>query len=178
MSPTLGNTRPHLGPPRRTRLKRLGLLLGLVVLAYLVWPYLALWSLSRALADPDPAALASHVDLPAVRDELRRKLNKDAQSNIGTLSDPFLKWLAHGIHRLGAAALDELVTLAWVKERLEDGAPPGETLLSRVTYAFFDAPGGFTVALGAGGTGAAERTLVHVRMTLQDLRWIVTAVYY
>jgi hypothetical protein len=178
MTLALGSARPRLRPTRGTRLKRTVLILTVAALGYLLWPYLALWGLSHAVADADPANLANRINLAAVRDEIRRKLNKDAQSDIDTLSDPFLQWLGSGIHRLGTRALDEMITQAWVQERLGVGAPHGQTLLSRVTYAFFDAPFGFAVRLGPGGAEAADQTQVHLRMTLEGFRWVVTAVYY
>jgi len=159
--------------PGVVRLKRWTLALGLLALVYLAWPYLALWRLSQAAADPDPQALAARVDLEAVRGELRRKLNKDSPSAIGTLSDPFLSWLDQGIQRLGTGALEELVTLAWVRGRLGAHAAPGQGFLPQVAYAFFDAPGGFAVRLGPARPGQ-----VHLRMDLQGYRWVVTAVYY
>ena len=169
---------PRLGPTRRTRLMRLAPVLTLVALAYLLWPYVALWGLSRAAADPDPAVLADHIDLTAVRDEIRRKLNKDSHSAIGTLSDPFIQWLEQGIRRLGTGALDELVTQEWVRERLTVGSAPGQGLLGRVSYAFFDAPAGFAVSLGAMGSDTQRQTQVHLRMSLDGFRWVVSAVYY
>ena len=169
-----GGTRFRLrGTRRSARLRRWSLALVLAALAYLAWPYLALWDLDRAIADADPQALAARVDIGSVRDEIRRKLNKDAPSSIGRLSDPFILWLDQGIRRLGTGALDELVTLDWVRERLRTASPPGLGLLHQVSYAFFDSPRGFRVRLGASG-----QAQVHLRMTLQGLRWRITAVYY
>jgi len=160
-------------PAGSARLKRWGLALVLAGLVFLVWPYLALWGLSLAVADPDPEALAARIDLAAVRGEIRDKLNKDSSSTIGKLSDPFILWLELGIKRLGTHALDELVTMDWVRERLSAQAPPGQGFLPQVSYAFFDATGGFAVRLGAPNQAPA-----HFRMTLQGFRWRVTAVYY
>jgi hypothetical protein len=161
------------GPRPYARLRRWGLTLVVAALAYLAWPYLALWDLDRAVADADPQALAPRVDIEAVRDEIRRKLNKDAPSSIGKLSDPFIQWLNQGIRRLGTGALDEVVTLDWVRERLRAGPQPDRGLLHQVSYAFFDSPRGFRVRLGAPG-----QPQVYLRMTLQGLRWRITAVYY
>jgi hypothetical protein len=156
-----------------TRFGRWCLALVLAGLAFFLWPYFALWGLSLAVADPDPGALAAHIDITAVRGELRKKLNKDSPSTIGKLSDPFILWLERGIQRLGTRALDELVTVDWVRERLRAQAPPGQGFLPRVSYAFFDAPGGFAVRLEA-----PDQSPVHFRMTLQGYKWKVTAIYY
>jgi hypothetical protein len=178
MSPRLGRVRGELGlrlhnPRARTRLIRWGATLIVACLVYLAWPYAALWDLSRAVAAADPQALAARIDVAAVRDEIRKKLNKDAPSTIGKLSDPFILWLERGIRRLGTGALDELVTLDWVRERLSADAPAGQGLLRQVSYAFFDSPAGFRVRLGAPG-----QAQVHFRMALEGLQWRVTAVYY
>jgi hypothetical protein len=153
--------------------KRWAVALSLAGCLYLAWPYVDLWGLSQAVADPDPAALASRIDLKAVRSEIRQKLNKDSPSAIGRFSDSFIQWLDHGIQRLGTGALDELVTLDWVRERLSDGAAPGQGFLPRVVYAFFDSPRGFAVSLSTG-----RQAPVHFRMTLQGSQWRVTALYY
>jgi len=160
-------------PSRHTRLKRWGFALILASLVYLAWPYLALWDLSRAVADAGPDVLAARIDLAAVRGELRNKLNKDSSSTLGKLSDPFILWLERGIRRLGTGALDELVTVDWVRERLTANSPPGQGFLPQVSYAFFDSPAGFAVRLGAPGQAP-----VHFRMALQGFQWRVTAVYY
>lgn len=178
MTPLIARTRRAWGlrlrrPATPTGLERWSLALILAGLVYLAWPYLALWELSRAVADPNPEAVAERVDIEAVRGEIRKKLNKDSRSAIGKLSDPFILWLERGIRRLGTGALDDLVTLDWVRERLTANSPPGQGFLPQVSYAFFDSPGGFEVRLGTPGQAP-----VHFRMALQGFRWRVTVVYY
>lgn len=178
MTPPAARTRRAWGlrlrrPAAHAGLERWGLALILPCLVYLAWPYVALWELSRAVADPHPEVLAERVDIEAVRGEIRKKLNKDSPSAIGKLSDPFILWLEGGIRRLGTGALDDLVTLDWVRERLTANSPPGKGFLPQVAYAFFDSPGGYEVRLGAPGQAP-----VHFRMALQGFRWRVTAVYY
>lgn len=163
--------------PARRAMHVLGvaLLVAIALLLFLAWPYYTLWRLDQAVRDGDRAALAELVDLDAVRGEIKKKLNKEADSSIGDLSDPFIRWLEDGIQTLGSDALDRLVTLPWVRERLlgssiDEGS---EGFPGRITYAFFDAPGGFVVRIGA-----AEDTPVHLRLTLRGLEWRVTALYY
>jgi hypothetical protein len=178
MTPTLARVRGERRlrlrrPQRHPRLTRWGLALILAGLVYLAWPYLALWDLSRAVAEADPAVLAARIDLAAVRGELRKKLNKDSPSTIGKLSDPFILWLERGIRRLGTGALDQLVTVDWVRERLTAHSAPGQGFLPQVSYAFFDSLAGFEVRLGAPGQAP-----VRFRMALQGFQWRVSAVYY
>jgi hypothetical protein len=145
----------------------------LALLGFLAWPYVCLWRLSAAVSAPGPAALGHLVDLDAVRGEIRRKLNKTASSAIGKVSDPFIQWLERGIQQLGTGALDQLVTLAWVQERLGANSPPGQGFLGQVSYAFFDSPGGFAVRIG----GPAQAP-VHLRLGLEGYEWKLVAVYY
>ena len=161
--------RSRVGRRRPWRL----LLPVLAVLGFLAWPDVSLWRLSVAVTDPDSSALAPLVDLEAVRGEIRRKLNKTASSSIGKVSDPFIQWLDRGLQRLGSGALDQLVTLAWVRERLGANSPPRQGFLGQVSYAFFDSPGGFAVRIG--GPGQAP---VHLRLGLEGYKWMLVAVYY
>lgn len=122
-----------------------------LLLLYLASPYVTLWRLSGALVADDREALAAMVDLEAIRDELRRRLNKEAESRIGPLSDGFIDWLEQGIRRNGVAAIEHQVTLDWVRERLLAHSPPDSGLWPALEYAFFDHPLHVTVRLGDGG---------------------------
>lgn len=160
--------------PRARWLPPLALLAtGAALLLYLAWPCATLWSLDRAARNGDADALAALVDLDAVRAAIKTKLNKEAQSAIGPFSDRFIHWLEGGIQALGSNAVDRLVTLPWVQEQLLVHSDRGEGFLGQVSYAFFTAPGGFRLRLGA-----ASGNPVEVRLTLHELAWRVSAVYY
>lgn len=164
--------------PRRA-MRVLGVALLLVAIAllllFLAWPYFTLWRLDQAVRDRDTSALAELVDLDAVRGQIKKKLNKDADSSIGDLSDPFIRWMQEGIQTLGSEALDRLVTLSWIRARLLDhtAGNADEGFLGQVAYAFFDAPDAFVARIGV-----ATDTPVHVRLTLRGTDWRVTALYY
>ncbi len=158
---------------RRTRARRLLIPLLVLALAYIAWPYVTIWRLDRALAAGGPASLTGLVDLDAVRGEIRRKINKDSTSAIDRISDGFIDWLAQGIRSDGTDALDRLVTLEWVQDRLLSKSTPSGGLLPAVSRALFDAPLDFSIRLGTPG---AEP--VFVRMRLGQLGWRVTALYY
>ena len=171
---TLANTLGGaLAGGRRRRITRALALPALIVLAYLVWPYLTLWQLDRALVRDDQAALGRLVDLDAVRDTLRRKLNKDAAGTIGPLSDAFILWLEAGIRHDGTAALDQAVTLAWVRERMLAHSPPGAGLWPALHRVRFDDPLHFSLRLGD-----VSQVPVTVRMGFTGLGWRVRALYY
>jgi hypothetical protein len=155
-------------------LRRVALIVGAALVAYLLWPYATLWRLDAAARSSDPEDLAALVDMAAVRDEIKRKLNKDAQSSIERLSDGFIAWLRTGIQTEGSGAVDRLVTLEWVRARLLAHNRPGEAgFLGRVSRAFFDAPDGLRV-----GIGPLDADPVWMRMQLHGFAWRVTAVYY
>ncbi|WP_295391133.1 DUF2939 domain-containing protein [uncultured Thiodictyon sp.] len=158
---------------RRRQLARVLLALALIVFAYLVWPYLTLWRLDRALVRDDQAALARLVDLDAVRDAIRRQLNKEAVGRIGPPSDAFIAWLEDGIRRDGTAALDRAVTLEWVRERMLAHSPPGAGLGPALARAAFDDPLNFSLRLGG-----ASQVPVTVRMAFTGLGWRVRVLYY
>jgi hypothetical protein len=154
--------------------RRLAVIVGAALLAYLLWPYATLWRLDAATRSADPTDLAALVDIDAVRDEIRRKLNKDAQSSIERLSNGFIAWLQTGIQTEGSGALDRLVTLEWVRTRLLSHNRPGDAgFLGRVSRAFFDAPDGLRVSIGP-----LDADPVWMRMQLHGVAWRVTAVYY
>jgi len=161
------------GLRRGRRSLRLVLLPVLAALTfYLLWPYATLWRLDRAAVSGDPVDLHSVVDLDAVRAEIKKKLNKESDSTIGELSDPFIHWLEAGIQEAGSGAVDRLVTLDWVRGLLLRRGS-GDGPLQDVSYAFFDAPDGFRVTLGS-----SDRNPVQVRLLLRNFAWRVSAVYY
>jgi hypothetical protein len=143
------------------------------VIGYLAWPYLTLWRLDRALVRDDRTDLAALVDLPAMRDEIRRQINKDAQGALVPFSDPFISWLEEAIRRNGTAALDRQVTLDWVRGHLLAHSPPGAALAPALSWAFFDDPLHFSLRIGAETDGP-----VRVRLAFNGLGWRVAALSY
>jgi hypothetical protein len=145
-----------------------------LLLGFGIWPYLVLWRINHAALQAAPAALAPYVDLEAVRRAITSKLNKDASSTIGPLSDPFIQWLRSAIAADGSGTIRRLVTLRWVRDQLlkhrghrDGGFLPG------LSYAFFDAPDRFRVRIGPPSGNPTE-----VHMRLRHFRWRITAVYY
>jgi len=166
----MGGASQHRALRRTLRLTFLPALAALLV--YLAWPYVTVWHLARAVADDDPAALSALVDLEAIREEIKKKLNKDADSAIGELSDPFIHWLEAGIQEAGSGAVDRLVTLEWVRGQLRARSSATD-VLAQVSYAFFDAPDGFRITLGRG-----PDLPLHGRLTLRDFAWQLSSLYY
>lgn len=145
----------------------------LVLAALLLWPYVALWRLSHQVASSPPAALEGFVDIESVRDQIRRRLNKEADSEIGEVSDPFIEWIEQGIRRPGNETLQRTVTLEWLHGLLREQARGERGFLPAVRYAFYDPPDGFRVRIAAEG-----KPPLHLRLEPGVFGWRVTAVYY
>lgn len=150
--------------------------LSLVVLALLLFltaPYYQLVRLDRALARDDQDTLEQILDLPAMQEQIRRRINKDSNSRVGEVSNRFVEWLQDGIQRLGGNAVEQLVTTDWVREQLLAKVPAGQSsFLSQVSQAFFDAPDRFLVRIGTPGQDP-----VQLRLSLQAGGWRVTTFY-
>lgn len=175
MRRTLKPNQPLFRRTRRRSGRRLWWLIPLaaLALAYLAWPYATLWRLDRAVRSDDPGVLSELVDLASVRTEIKRKLNKDARSRIGPVSDRFIRWLQAGIQDLGSDAVDRMVTLAWVREQLLAHSPGGasEGFLGEISFAFFEAPDAFQARIGP-----ADQTAVRVHLDRQGLAWRIAAI--
>lgn len=156
-------------PPWVWRALISGLLFLLVLFAS---PYWTLWRINRAASSATPGALAPFVDIAAVRDQLRRRLNKDLNSHIGEVSEPFIHWIAQGLQRKGTAAIDHLVTLEWVAGLLQS-EDRSEPLFERVRYAFYDLPHGFLIELEHN-----DGKKVTLMLRPSPLRWRIAAVSY
>jgi hypothetical protein len=155
-------------------MKGLLALIFLILLGFLVWPYTAVYRLDQALQTDDQQALEELIDMSAVREQIKRKLNKNVESTIGDVSNSFIDWLQDGIQRMGADAIEQMVDISWVVEQLRSHNPdPGRGgILDRMTYAFFDGPDRLLLRIGDWGENP-----VHVHLSLQGLKWRITAVY-
>jgi hypothetical protein len=146
----------------------------LLITAFVAWPYTAVYRLEQALLQDDRQLLSEMIDVAAVREQIKRKLNKNVESNIGDVSNGFVDWLQNGIQRLGANAVDEMVDLNWVirqlrlhNQRIDQGG-----IYDQLSYAFFDGPNRLLLRIGA-----LDENPVHVHLSLQGTSWRITAVY-
>jgi hypothetical protein len=121
------------------------LALALLILLLLAWPYVTVWRLSETIRTAPPAALASWVDLDSVREQILRRLNKDTDSTIEAVSDPFIEWIEQGLREPGNARLERSVTLDWVHGLLHVRASADGGLVPHLAYAFYDPPDRFRV---------------------------------
>ncbi|MGD8910392.1 MAG: DUF2939 domain-containing protein [Chromatiales bacterium] len=149
-------------------------LLLLCVLAFFIWPYTVVYRLDRALTLNHRQTLAEMVDIQSVREQIKRKLNKNLDSSIGNVSNSFIDWLQDGIQELGANAVDQMVDTDWVAAQLRSHNPdPNEGgFYKQLSYAFFDGPDRLLLRVGE-----LDDNPVHAHLKLQGAQWRITAVY-
>jgi len=152
-----------------------GYLILLALAAFVAWPYYEVYRLDDALGKNDMGALEELVDIPAIRRNYKERL----QNGLGLGpapqdADSALVWLQQNLQRLGDAALEQTITLEWVRDTLKEAAaratdkrPP--YFMAAVTFAFFESYDSFIIRLGELG-----RNATHVRMRLEDKSWRVT----
>ena len=155
-------------------MKALASLLFLCILAFLIWPYTAVYRLDRALAQHHRQTLSEMIDIDSVRDQIKRRLNKNLDSSIGNVSNDFIDWLQAGIQKLGAGAVDQMVDTDWVASQLRSHNPnPAEGgFMDQLSYAFFDGPDRLLLRIGELGENP-----VHAHLKLEGAEWRITAVY-
>jgi hypothetical protein len=153
----------------------IGYLLLLVLITYGLWPYYSLYRLDGALVRPDTTELATLVDLPAIRANYKRRLSAGV-SGMLPATDPqsVSGWIQHNVERLGDSALEQAITLDWVRETLRDAvtrvtgqSPP--YLIGAVDFAFFESHDRFLIRLGRLGENAT-----HLRLSRIGAQWKIT----
>jgi hypothetical protein len=168
--------RPKLRLPRQLAWA-LGVMVLLVVL-YLLSPYLTLWRLDHRVRQGPTSTLSTLVDIESVHDQILRRLNKDRDSCIGEVSEAFITWVQSTLRSRDRDALSKAITLSWVRQRLLTQTVDGQSFLPEIGYAFFDAPFSFRVRLGAPLTDPDSPPPVFLRLERRWLGWRVTALYY
>ncbi|MEN8174322.1 MAG: DUF2939 domain-containing protein [Pseudomonadota bacterium] len=155
-------------------MKTILVLILLAAAAFVAWPYYHVWELDRAVAKNDAVALNRLVDIAAVREEIKGRLERDMNRAVGGHSEGFLGWLQNGVRRMGTDAIESMITIPWVRDQLQaknrPGDPPG--YWHNMSYAFFDSPTTFLVRIGKLGDDP-----VHAELSLQGIDWRLTALY-
>ncbi|MCU7929639.1 MAG: DUF2939 domain-containing protein [Candidatus Thiodiazotropha sp. (ex Codakia rugifera)] len=146
----------------------------LIAMAFLIWPYTTVYRLDQALQQNDQQALAELIDVAAVREQIKRKLNKNVKSSIGDVSNGFIDWLQSGIQRLGGDAVEQMVDIRWIvtQLRVHNRNPEQGGFFDHMTYAFFDGPDRLLLRIGDW-----DNNPVHAHLSLQGTHWRITAVY-
>ncbi len=145
----------------------------MMLVLFVLWPYWTLWSLNAASMSPDPNALIDLVDFAAVRDQIRRRLNKDSRSYIGVVSDAFIQWLEQSLHHHGSDVLERYVNPRWLHDLLHTATPNQPGFLSAVSFAGFDLPHGFLIHIER-----EHSSRISLLLQPHPIAWRVIAVYY
>lgn len=136
-----------------------------------LWPYYYLYRLDRALVQNDQAALQVLIDLDAIRAarKLHPKPIKDLRSSMS-------RTLNQVANVLTGEDGDKGINLEWVRETLRPvPARPDESypsILHYTTCAFFENFKQFATRIRDLGENP-----IHVRWTLRNWLWQVTAIY-
>ncbi len=156
-------------------MKLLRVPLLLFLLAYLAWPYVTIFRLDRALTNNDLATLQRLIDLSAVQQEWKNRMDQGLQGTVGG-ANPMLEFFRGGIRQLGGSAIEQLVTMEWVRAQLlsrSDPRPEADpSLLDPLSFAFFESYDRFLIRIGPLGQNP-----LHARLRLRDWEWRVVAVY-
>jgi len=138
----------------------LGLLLLLAVVGYGIWPYTSIFRLNSALESADAQTLAPMVDLAAIQAHYKARINDsvsgilpEPDSNQQSEAGKVIGWLKNNLQQLGDAALDQAITLDWVRNALIDAsqranAKAGGSFINAVDFAFFESWNRFVIRLG------------------------------
>ncbi len=157
-------------------MKLLRIPLLLLLLAYIAWPYVTILRLDRAATSNDLNSLEHLVDLSAVQQAFKERMEQGLQGALGQESGPMFDFIRGGISQLGGSAIEQLVTIEWVRAQLLSKSDPGPgstpSLLKSVSFAFFESYDRFLIRIGQLGADP-----VHVRLRLRDWDWRVEAVY-
>jgi hypothetical protein len=158
-------------------MRLIGYLLFIALIVFGAWPYYQLYRLDDALGKDDMSTLGQLVDLDAIRKNYKQRLQSGlglpAGPQAGKPEDPMV-WLQQNLQRLGDAALQQTITLEWVRDTLKKAVGDATDkrpayFLAGVNFAFFESYDSFIIRLGELGKNAS-----HIRMRLEHNSWRVT----
>jgi len=161
-------------------------LFGLVVLFItfaIIWPYSTVYRLGMALAANDEPAVLQFVDLESVRARYKHSVEQQTQMfkqlNLGQQSSgigsSFGSFLGNSFKALSDTTVDSVVTTQWLRDTLRPphaDAKVYPSLLSSVSFGFYESPSLFLVRLGDLGDNP-----IHLHLKLENWNWKVTAIY-
>lgn len=156
-------------------MRLIGYLILLALIGYGLWPYASVYRLDDAINQQDTNQLAEMVDLAAIRANYKRRVAAGVQGVLPS-DDPasVVNWIRQNLERLGDSALEQAITIDWVRETLRDAvtratgqSPP--YLLAGIDFAFFESHDRFLVRIGQLGAGAT-----HVRLSRIGSEWMIT----
>ncbi|MGB5833815.1 MAG: DUF2939 domain-containing protein [Thiohalocapsa sp.] len=158
----------------------IGYLLLFAIIGYGLWPYYTIFRLDSALAVSDPKAVAPYVDLPAIQQHYKERLENSLNPFIPRSdgdSERVIAWLAQNLPRLGDGALDQAITDEWVRNAIRAAAARGTDgrpayFTAAIDFGFFESWNRFVIRLGELGGET------HVVLGLNGPLWRVTDVVH
>lgn len=156
-------------------MRLLGYLLFFALIAFGIWPYYTVFKLDDALSKDDTTELTALTDLPAIRANYKARLESGADALLPP-GDPnsVMGWLRQNLDRLGSSALDQAITVSWVRDTLRQAVTRATHqgtpyLIAGIDFAFFESYDRFLIRIGELGKGAT-----HVRLSLRGTDWKIT----
>jgi hypothetical protein len=146
-----------------------------IALAYVVYPYAALYRLGLAIRHGDAATLESMVDWYAVREGIKEDICDSVLDQPSQASGKLPPFGAGFVRGIASNAIDSAVTpeaLASAAQQSETASVPQGASV-RVSWAFFSSASAFEVELAAPGQPAP----IKLQMELRDGTWQVTRVW-
>ncbi len=153
----------------------IGYLILLTLIGYGLWPFYSVYRLDEAINRQDTNQLADMLDLPALRANYKKRLSTGVHGVLPSDNpESVVSWIRQNLERLGDSALEQAITVDWVRETLRAAvtqatgqSPP--YLLAAVDFAFFESYDRFLIRIGELGQGAT-----HIRLSLEGRRWRIT----
>ena len=164
-------------------MRRLLLLLIILAVAYVGYPYLTLYWIDQALLNNDRVALEQLVDFPQVRADVRAGVKGQvlAKANEITEKRPILGTFGQVLTKLFApdlvnSSVDAMVTADGILENptVAEHRRKGEGFADFVTYAFFTSPTTFTAKMK--DPDKPDSPTIGTAMKLDGFRWRVVGV--
>lgn len=144
-------------------------LIGLLILAFLAWPYVNVYRLSSAAAAGDQATLSNLIDLESVREVRQKQLEQQINNTVSSTGMQAGGVVSDILQGIGNLAANQQVDMVWVQQQMQGAQGP---LWSSMNHAFFESPTRFVVRKGKLGENPT-----FIEMTMQDWYWRVTAIY-
>ncbi len=159
-------------------MKPLLTLLLIAALAYGAWPLYSIYRIDDALGSGDLEALEEMTDLEAVRAEFKRQW-ESAMQRTGGSPQPggLVGWLQNNLNQLGGQAVDQVITMEWVREALRDAViraadKPRPYFIGSIDFAFFESYNRFLIRLGDLGEDPT-----HLVLRVEDKIWRISGIY-
>ena len=161
-------SRPKDSTPRPTQQRKspkgkIILLLIVLCLGYIVWPYISVWKLYGAIRAENPEAISDRIDFPSLRISLKEQMNafvmKEMVNDKNMDDNPFAGLAAVFLPKMVESMVEAYVTPAGITQMFESGAfkagkpsegqktssEPASERLKKIKFAFFSNPAKFVI---------------------------------